>query len=215
VTRINTRDAIVWCNALTEWYNAINSTSLTSVYYSDSNKTAPLRDSQDGLYGSAINYDPGSFDNPYVKSDATGFRLPAMDATGDEWELAARFIADNNNDGDIKDPGEYYPGVYASGAESSAISSNPVAAAATGMVAVYTSHTEAVKSRCPNSLGLYDMSGNVTEMVFQPAGNNMFAFGGSFYYGSPFYVAVGVGYTARPYEEKSDQGFRLARYSFE
>jgi hypothetical protein len=32
VTTINWRDAIVWCNALTEYYNAQNKTSLGCVY---------------------------------------------------------------------------------------------------------------------------------------------------------------------------------------
>ncbi len=37
--------------------------------------------------------------------------------TSDEWELAARYIDDANDDGDIEDANEYYPGNYASGAD--------------------------------------------------------------------------------------------------
>ena len=48
VTTINWRDAIVWCNALTEWYNTQNSTSYSYTYYSDVSYTTPLRDSRDG-----------------------------------------------------------------------------------------------------------------------------------------------------------------------
>lgn len=155
VTTVNWRDAMVWMNALTEFYNLKNGTNYTCVYYSDSSYTTPKRDSRDGAYGFSINTTAGSADNPYVKSDATGFRLP----TSNEWELAARYVSDGNGDGDIFDAGEYYPGNYASGATAGYSDST-----ATGLVAVYgTTSTAAVKSKNSNALGIYDMSGNVFE----------------------------------------------------
>ena len=46
VTMINWRDVMIWCNAVTEWYNEKNSTSYTCAYYSDSANTIPIRTSQ-------------------------------------------------------------------------------------------------------------------------------------------------------------------------
>jgi len=113
---------MVWCNAAIEGYNAQNGTSLECVYYYDSAYNTPIRDSLDddshtteqgGNYTWGVNPNAGEFDYPYVKSDAAGFRL----ATSNEWALAARYIDDANDDGDIQDGGEYYPGNYASGAD--------------------------------------------------------------------------------------------------
>ena len=75
VTIVNWRSAMVWCNALTEWYNAQKGTSYACVYTSDAAYTNPIRDSQDGIYGSSSNPAAGSFDNPYVNPNAKGFRL--------------------------------------------------------------------------------------------------------------------------------------------
>jgi len=162
VAFINWRDAMVWMNALTEWYNANNHSSndLECVYYSDVDYTMPIRSSYTTTYTASINTSPGSFDNPYVKVAANGFRL----LTSSEWELAARFINDINDDGDITDSGEFYPGNYASGAdapytniaETNAVSwnYNPYA------------DTHNVASKRPNALGLYDMSGNIYEWCF-------------------------------------------------
>jgi uncharacterized repeat protein (TIGR02543 family) len=209
VTTITRRDAMVWTNALTEWYNAKTGATYTCIYYSDAAHTAPLRDSSPGSYGSSIDTNPGSFDNPYINSSATGFRLPFADSTGNEWELAARYVVDNNGDGDIRDAGEYYPGVYASGAEASTQSA--VASEATGFVAVFTSQTAAVKSRGPNSLGFYDMSGNVSELLFEPIGRGPFAYGGNWSGGTPPYVMIGSPSTVQPWYKLPYHGFRIAR----
>jgi len=47
VAMVNWRDAIVWCNALTEYYNSYCGTNpaLGCVYYTDANYTTPLRNS--------------------------------------------------------------------------------------------------------------------------------------------------------------------------
>lgn len=124
VTNIGWRDAIVWCNALTEYYNAYNGSEpdLDCVYYIDSSYNTPLRTSTIDLIDNPLV--SGTEDQPYIKAEtpdnidisnctAKGFRLP----TTGEWELAARYIIDANNNGDICDSGEYYPGTYASGAD--------------------------------------------------------------------------------------------------
>ncbi|MDH5721490.1 MAG: formylglycine-generating enzyme family protein, partial [Spirochaetia bacterium] len=207
VTCVNWRDAIVWCNALTEYYNAQNGTSYTVVYTVDAAYTTPIRSSEDGLYGSSVNSAPGSFDNPYYNPNAKGFRLP----TNNEWELAARYIADINSDGDILDANEYYPGNYASGATAD---HNNVAP--TGEVAWYAvnagSISHIVATRIPNALGIYDMSGNAWEWTLDwyTFGSDRMLRGGGW---NSLATALQVGYVyySSPSYEYSSMGFRLAR----
>ncbi|HRZ26520.1 MAG TPA: SUMF1/EgtB/PvdO family nonheme iron enzyme [Spirochaetota bacterium] len=45
VTAINWFDCVAWCNALTEWYNAQNGADFDCVYYSNNTYTSPLRNS--------------------------------------------------------------------------------------------------------------------------------------------------------------------------
>ena len=205
VTTINWRDMMVWCNALTEYYNAHNGLDpdLDCVFYMDENYQNPIRDSKDddsnstetgGNYTAAVNPNPGGFDHPYIKAlsngnmdmencTANGFRLP----TSREWELAARYKEDKNNDGDMTGTGEYYPYNYASGAYTNYFDTQdmdgngiPDGKDADDRIAVYGSYysfahewvdtdvTSAaqVKSRNPNALGIYDMAGNVWELCF-------------------------------------------------
>ena len=154
VTNVSWRDAMVWCNALTEYYAAKGGTSLACVYTYNG---ATVRDSRDSNVTAC--------DSVAANIAANGFRLP----TGNEWELAARYISAT----------KFYPGNYASGADAAC---NATATADydgdnykhnTSDVAVYdNSSTAAVKSKSPNKLGLYDMSGNVWEWCFDLHGDN-------------------------------------------
>ena len=159
--RISWHDSIKFANALSEYCAATGS---TPIY----------------LDGGAIQRtDPSDRTiNPTISATASGFRLP----TNNEWELAARYIGDMNNDGDIKDGGEFYPGNYASGADASTDN-----AEATGRVAWSTANSSSlqpVRQKRPNALGLYDMSGNEWEWSFDSVPgsptNRVYALGGRY-----------------------------------
>ena len=226
VCAVTWRDVIVWCNAMTEYFNAYKSggSALDCVYYSDNSYTTPLRTTSPQTN---IDPTPGSIDKPYIKAStsgntsmtnciAKGFRLP----TSNEWEFAARYRGSNSTNA-VQYPagsGRYWTkGDSASGADGSTTDST-----LTDLVMNNSGTSIAVKSRQANQYGLYDMSGNAFEYCFdwEPIGT----YSESFriirgYMGDPtvcrlaFIISMtnSVGSMIPPWDATSFEGFRLVR----
>lgn len=191
VGSVNWRDAIVWCNALSEM------TGLTPVYCSDANFKTPLRDStQSTTVFADTNWDmtPGKIDNPYVNTKANGYRLPYTA----EWEYAARkktngtCIEGRNIPGD--ESGSYYEhtstdtanGIeftqstvfgnymwyrYNASGECKKTASGKDDTNATMQAKLGhkpgNNRTHLSGGKLPSHLGFYDLSGNLTEWMFE------------------------------------------------
>ena len=150
VNDINPRDMIVFSNAITEWYNANNGTDQDYVcVYKDSG--VPIRDSRDanGAQCDAVVQD----------TSANGFRL----LTSNEWELAARWRNDSTNT-----VAGYTNPYFTKGNSASGATNAYTDGTNTALYAVYGTGTtpSVVKTKLPNALGLYDMSGNVNNLDF-------------------------------------------------
>ena len=191
VGSVNWRDAIVWCNALSEM------TGLTPVYCSDANFKTPLRDStQSTTVFADTNWDmtPGKIDNPYVNTKANGYRLPYTA----EWEYAARkktngtCIEGRNIPGD--ESGSYYEHTSTDSANGIEFTQSKNFADymwyrynASGECKITASgkddtnatmqaklghkpgnnRTHLSGGKLPSHLGFYDLSGNLTEWMFE------------------------------------------------
>jgi formylglycine-generating enzyme required for sulfatase activity len=220
VTYVNWFDAVVWCNALTEWYNAENGTNLAPVYYYDSgyvdvaknstsaSKSYGLFESENSIYNYASAYPlPGT----------TGFRLP----TSNEWELAARWQErDNHNTVSSYSNPWFTKGNSASGA-TVAYDDATKGATENAKVAVYggsgagVTKTAAVRSKAANALDIYDMSGNVWEWCFDwytgMSGFDRITRGGSWYGSNASGLQVSYMFDVSPDGPARWFGFRLAK----
>lgn len=185
VTSLSWRDAVVACNALTEYFNMRNDCALSPAYKYNGD---PVRDSRE------VNTD--IIDNISMDTDADGFRLP----TSMEWELAAKYI----------DGTRWCPGNHVSGARGNYQNRD-----ASTEVAWYEDNsigtTHPVGLLKPNPLGLYDMSGNVWEWCFDRYGDfHRIARGGSCY-DVAFVLQTGFAVTCGPEYAHNSFGFRPVR----
>jgi formylglycine-generating enzyme len=144
VAKVGWRDAVVWCNAYSEM------TGLSPVYYTDAGFTVPLKSVNNVI---DVNTVPGSVDNPFVKWNSNGYRLP----TEAEWEYASRYIGSYtfNWEMNVSGAGVDYT---STSSFNYAVFSSYNDGSATGVT-----KTANVGSKYPNALGIYDMSGNVQE----------------------------------------------------
>lgn len=195
VTEISWRDAIVWCNALTEYYNEEKGTNWDCVYTYEGEI---IRDSRDE---NAV-----VCDNVNASPNTKGFRLPASK----EWELAARYI--NGID--------WLPYNHASGDLSGTC--YPPEQVTTTQIGDYTWYagnsggkTHPVADKGRNGFGLFDMSGNVWELCFDRhwKDENMRVKRGGYYGSSTGTYSLMVSYEdwAYPYQADATLGFRFAR----
>ncbi len=196
---------MAWCNALTEWYNAHKGTSYSCVYFTDSGYTTPIRIVDDT--GSITYPNPGGQDDPYVKTDTNGFRLP----TCNESELAARYI-----DGTTLLYGDHASGDLTGAChDDGSILGGQSLSTVFGDYAVWFSNnpgsTMAVKSKKSNTMDLYDMSGNVSEWCFdwETTGILRVTRGGD-WNSTGDNLQVGHVYVYEPYYENGFIGFRIA-----
>lgn len=224
VTNINWRDAIIWCNALSEISN------LNPVYYSDENLSNPLKVSTNNQ---SVNTTQGSEDAPYVNNESNGYRLP----TEGEWQYASSYIDGSNWTSSNIASGSTEP--YTNIADADPVNGRGDGKDANDQVAIYGSYwdgstwtatgvtkTEIVGSKQSNHLGIFDMSGNVYEWCWDnfstysstnkinytgpSSGNYKIKRGGS-WYDQDNYLCTGARVYENPYRTNYGQGFRLAR----
>ncbi|QOC23337.1 SUMF1/EgtB/PvdO family nonheme iron enzyme [Wenzhouxiangella sp. AB-CW3] len=149
VTRVTWNDVIVWTNAYSEI------AGLQPVYYLDSEHSELATDATD----------LPTMQNDWVDWSATGYRLP----TEGEWQYAASWRGSETSEHAVEQPdGEllYWAAPdWPSGAEASHEDE-----AASDEVAWYRANADRqvqpVGKKQPNQLGLYDMSGNAGEFVW-------------------------------------------------
>ncbi len=184
VTRVCWYDAVVWCNALTEYFNRHNGdrSDYSYVYLvgGEPIRNADIKNTE--------------FDNMSVIASATGFRIP----TNDEWYKAASW-------GGVPDS-------YASGATGAYGDET-----ATGVVAWYRKNSDMkshpVAGKQANDLGLYDMSGNVSEIVLDLLdmyyGKNNIR--GGAWSSNPDEVSVTASHPTEEHTSSHAVGFRIVR----
>jgi len=205
VTLIDYRSIVVWCNAYSEKMGRI------PVYYSDKEFKNVIRISDDG----DIDTTAGSQDNPYIKDDADGYRLPSFS----EWECVARLNKNVGNENIVLKVGDetwhFLPFDYASGATKKYTDIEELKKVAwfEGNSSIDgKEQTHEVGVLQANDVGCFDMSGNVYEIVEDWSVKKITKFikGGSFSAGS-ISQAIGIYGGVNLEDSLRGVGFRLSR----
>lgn len=194
VTDVSWRDAMVWCNALTEFFNYLGHGTLECVYTYGGEV---IRDSRDSNSLAC---------NRAVAGQTNGYRLP----TSLEWELAARY----------QDGEEWTPGKHVSGDLSGHCDPYDFSSAFSWLIGDYAwydensfSSTHPVGEKLPNHLGIYDMGGNVSEWCYDtPPNRSLYRLnrGGSFSLG-PLHLQLARTLEASTGDISASRGFRPVR----
>jgi formylglycine-generating enzyme required for sulfatase activity len=217
VTEVTWYGAVMFCNWLTEMRDGnTNNVVYEWLDNGDGGGTA-----SDGIWQD---------DETDIDTTKNGYRLPSSD----EWEYTARYRGSDSTNTVIGYSNPYFTkGNSASGAytyyddESDVNPDNGVVDGkdANDEVAVYgyyydsgwvdkgTSDEAEVKSlglSSANTLGLYDMSGNVWEWCFTASGSSRTSRGGS-WFDNAHYLRVGLWNSRFPGDSSRDIGFRLCR----
>ncbi len=196
VAVITWRDSIVWCNALTEYYNdhKIPADPTLDIVYTTAGTVA--RNSTSADCDSAIR-----------TAGAKGFRLPSAI----EWEFAARYRGTDNTNAVPGSDGTW----YTKGDSASAAGLNYSNSVETQQYAWFSGNaggtTHTIRAKRPNLLGLYDMSGNLYEFCFDSSGSDKIIFGGAYTTATGIYQGIGRGNTSESYDTIADKGFRVVR----
>ncbi len=235
VTRVSWRDSIVWCNAYTAYTANPKGNEEQCVYRKNSSDPTVLKDSS-----SAEDCDVAFFDQT-----KKGFRLP----TETEWELVARYQGKDSANAD------QYGDIYLTRLDSASGAKKPIGfdgvekGAYTWQelceelksVAVFDKwwdgssyqeqnpsiiKTAEVGNKRANTMGAFDMSGNVWEWCFDLhakiekgeyrnpiglTGNTRIVRGGSWLTKTP-YLTTGHRFSLSSDNIQSLVGFRVARY---
>jgi formylglycine-generating enzyme required for sulfatase activity len=164
VTKITWFDAVVWCNALTEYYNDAYhpAVPLTPVYYYDAAYANVARHSAPNAFPqepSRSHEDGGQVyrsQTAFPKAGTTGFRLPSLD----EWEFAYRYEGSQKR----STTALWANSIYFSHSDSAsgAVSQSEFDVRYVAYFGA-TGTSPVGMGRAPNKLNIYDMSGNVQE----------------------------------------------------
>lgn len=187
VTFVSWRDAIVWCNALSDM------SGRTPVYV-DLKHGIVLRNSSDAQAVDAAVHN---------QKESNGFRLPSEW----EWEFAARWRGHDASGEVLKLDGLYWTiGKGYSGA-------NDTTKKQLNSVASRGATTAEVKAAgTPNAMGLYDMTGNIAEWCYGVESKDSLVRkikGGSRYH-SPSYSIIASALGFYPHTYGAGIGFRIA-----